>query len=165
MYFKFSTIFDKIWAIFICLLLFIGNYIAPLFIFTETDHIACNINGKCEYYTTVINHKKRKIVEFNLNNIQQYSCKPSESKKAYQLIFINNLYEENKITRYDSYKHCNQLKITLENHNKNNELNYTYKRNPIKSTKWYFGLIFIYGGLFLTPWIIYTTIISFIKSP
>ena len=161
MYYKFSTPFDKIWAVFICLLFIIGNYIAPLFIFTESDHIVCNKNGQCEYYNTVINSKKREIAEFNLNNIQQYSCKQSKSKKAYQLIYINNLNEEKTITRYGGYDHCNQLRLTLVNHDKNNALDYVYRPNSIK---WYLLISFIFGGLVLTPWIIFVTIMSFIKS-
>ena len=162
MYFKFSTLFDKIWAIFICLLLFVGYYIAPLFIFTETDHIICNKNGQCKYYITSINNKERNIVKFNLDNIQQYACKPSKNKKSYLLISINNLNEENKITNhYGGYNHCNQLRLTLVNHDKNNELDYMYRPNPIK---WYWLIFFIFGGLVFTPWIIFVTIMSFIKS-
>ncbi len=57
MYFKFSTLFDKLWAIFICLFLFICSYVAPLFIFTETHHFVCNTNGQCEFYTNYLNNK------------------------------------------------------------------------------------------------------------
>ena len=46
----------------------------------------------------------------------------------------------------------------------NNELNYAYKPNPIKDSPQYLILTLIFGGLLLTPWVIYTTIISFIKS-
>ena len=162
MYFKFSTIFDKIWAIIICLLFFIGNYVAPLFIFTETHHIVCNTSGQCKFYTTYLKNESKIIAEYNLNNIKSFSCKPSKSKKTYYLISINNFNEENLITHHSlGLGVCNQLKSIISNHNKNNELNYIYKPNPIK---WYFLLIFIFGGLILTPWIIYTTIISLIKN-
>ena len=162
MYFKFSTIFDKIWAIFICLLFFIGNYIAP-FIFTETHHFVCNNDGQCEFYTTYLNYKSKNTTKYNLHDIKSFACKPSKSKKTYYLTSINNINEENIIThRSVGYDVCEQLRLTIVNHNKNNELNYTYKPNQIK---WYFWLIFIFGGLFLTPWTIYTTIISFIKNP
>ena len=70
MYFQFSTIFDKISAIFICLLLFIGNYIAPLFIFTETYHFVCNNDGQCEFYTTYLNYKSKNVTKYNLHNIK-----------------------------------------------------------------------------------------------
>ena len=167
MYFKFNTLFDKIWAIFICLIFFLGFYINfPLIIFTEADHIKCQNNGYCKYYTTFINQKHRNLVEFNLNNTDSFVCKPYISSKkndAYQLILINSKFEESIITkRRGGYKHCKELKFTLDNYDKNGNLNYTYYANMYNSP-WYLWLCWIFGLLF-TPWLIYSTVISFIKN-
>jgi len=162
------TIFNKIYSLFICIIVVIGTICAFIMIFTEVHNITCLDNGKCSYYATI--NLKPNIINFNVTNQSNISCevkKVKDKKDYYRLVikdFNNDSYFEiPKVPRVISIKNCELFSSVIQPiiKKENKTLNYTYY--PGRQVPWYGYLLYLFM-LSLACWSIYFTYNLFTKK-